>query len=241
MSRGPPPHSTEARTSPAFTHCADLLDGEVMRENDGTVSYFRKRRGRILAQTIQELSRDLGRDVNILDVGGRRDYWDNVGFNSIGKIKILNTHSSDLGRFTIREDLFTDVIGDACDLKEMADQSIDFYHSNSVIEHVGGWCQMQAMANEARRVARHGWLQTPAWEFPVEPHFKLPFIHWFGRPARTSLLSFAGGYRHQDRSARRLHVERINLLSRGEVRLLFPNCSIITERMILAKSYIVKW
>lgn len=212
-----------------------------MSKHDGTVSYFRKRRGRVLAQDIKELSRDLGRDVNILDVGGRRDYWDNVGFDNIGKVIVLNTHSSDLGRVTPREDLFKDVIGDACDLRGIADKSIDFYHSNSVIEHVGGWSRMQAMAKEAKRVARHGWLQTPAWEFPIEPHFKLPFIHWLGGPARSSLLSFARGYRHQDRSARRLHVERINLLSRGEVRLLFPHCSIVAERMILAKSYIVKW
>jgi len=46
---------------------------------------FRKRRGRLLAEQIRALSGKLGRPLQILDVGGRRDYWDNVGFNGIAR------------------------------------------------------------------------------------------------------------------------------------------------------------
>ncbi len=35
--------------------------------------------------------------------------------------------------------------------------------------------------------------------------------------------------------------ERINLLSKREVRILFPNSSIMVERIVLAKSYVVRW
>ena len=208
---------------------------------DGTKSYFRARRGRILAQKIRTLSEKLDRDVNILDVGGRRDYWDNVGFEKIGKITLLNIDPTDLGRDTARKELFSDAVGNACALDNIPDGMIDFYHSNSVIEHVGDWTQMKAMAREARRVSKHGWLQTPAWGFPIEPHFKLPFMHWLATPARASLLSLAKGYRNQDHATRREHAERINLLSKGEVKILFPDSNIEVERVIIAKSYIVTW
>jgi hypothetical protein len=208
---------------------------------DGTKSYFRARRGRALAQKITALAGQLGRDVNILDVGGRRDYWDNVGFDCIGKITLLNIDPTDLERDTAREDLFSDTIGDACKLDNIPDRSVDFYHSNSVIEHVGDWSQMKSMAREARRVAKHGWLQTPAWEFPIEPHFKLPFMHWMATPARASLLWFAKGYRDQDHAERRAHAERINLLSKGEVKILFPDSALDIERVVFAKSYVVTW
>lgn len=208
---------------------------------DRTKSYFRKRRGRLLAAKIRSLAQDLGRAVNILDVGGRRDYWDNIGFDGVGKIKLLNIDPTDLGRATSAKDIFFDEIGDARDLSQIADLSFDLYHSNSVIEHVGGWSDMQAMANEGRRVARQGWVQTPAWEFPIEPHFRLPFMHWFATPTRAALLKYAKGYRGYDRSSRRLHAERINLLTKNDVQTLFPGCKTNVERVILAKSYIVTW
>ena len=158
---------------------------------DGTISSFRQRRGRLLASKIEALAKIKQRPVTILDVGGRRDYWDNVGFTGIAKISLLNIDPADLGRATARADVFEDQIGDATHLDGIADNAFDFYHSNSVIEHVGGWADMKNMAQEARRVAPAGWLQTPAWEFPLEPHFRLPFMHWLATPARAGLLSMA--------------------------------------------------
>ena len=71
-------------------------------------------------------------------------------------------------------DIFVRKVGDARNLSEYADGSVDLVHSNSVIEHVGGWADMRAMADEMMRIGRSGWMQTPAWEFPVEPHFRAP-------------------------------------------------------------------
>lgn len=209
---------------------------------DGTISSFRQRRGRLLARKIEALANLKQCPITIIDVGGRRDYWDNVGFSGIAQIVLLNIDPADLGRTTAREDIFVDRIGDARNLNGIADQTFDCYHSNSVIEHVGSWVDMKHMALEARRVARSGWLQTPAWEFPVEPHFRLPFMHWLATPARAALLSAAPAYRGQSRDSRRQHAERINLLSKSEVRLLFPGCQIEVERfLLLAKSYVVQW
>jgi hypothetical protein len=101
---------------------------------------------------------------------------------------------------------------------------------------------MISMANEARRVAGSGWLQTPAWEFPVEPHFRLPFMHWFATPAQAKLLYFSRPYRKESRSSRRVHAERITLMSKAEVRLLFADCDITVERFaLLPKSYVAQW
>jgi hypothetical protein len=209
---------------------------------DGTQSYFRKRRGRILAGRIADLSRSLGRPIRIVDVGGRSDYWENVGVENIASITVLNIESSDLGRPNTHQQMFSELIGDARALGDIPDGAFDFYHSNSVIEHVGSWSDMVAMAREARRVAPHGWVQTPAWGFPVEPHFRLPFIHWFATPVRASLLRFARSYGTQSRHARRLHAERINLLTRSEVGILFPDCTILVERFLLfPKSCVAVW
>ncbi len=210
--------------------------------SDGTISSFRQRRGRILANKIKILAGVKGCPLTVLDVGGRRDYWENVGFSGIGQIVLLNIDPSDLGRATPREDIFVDRVCDARDLKIFSNDTFDLYHSNSVIEHVGSWDDMKNMASEACRVAGAGWLQTPAWEFPIEPHFRLPFMHWLATPARASLLSLARYYRGQDLDARRNHAERINLLSKAEVRMLFPNFEVLTERyMLFPKSYIVQW
>jgi hypothetical protein len=42
------------------------------------------------------LSEELGRPFSFLDVGGRRDYWDNVGFDGIGRITLVNYDPAEL-------------------------------------------------------------------------------------------------------------------------------------------------
>ena len=135
---------------------------------------FRAKRGRVLRRQIEILAKHLKRDVVVLDVGGRPDYWANIGVKNIAKIIVLNHDKRELNRDLIEdlpEKLFERRIGDARNLSDYSDGSIDMAHSNSVIEHVGGWTNMRKMAQEMLRVGRAGWMQTPAWEFPIEPHF----------------------------------------------------------------------
>lgn len=210
------------------------------------INRFRKKRGRALREQIESLVALYGRDIRILDVGGRPDYWANVGLEGIERIDLVNIDEGELGRAysgDAPEGLFQHRIGDACDLRDYADQSVDLVHSNSVIEHVGGWRTMQAMAEEMMRVGRAGWMQTPAWEFPVEPHHRMPFGHWFGKPAQAWSMSFSfdARIRRYDRDRRRREVEKINLLSRGEVRDLFPGRPLKVERVVFAKSYVIHW
>jgi ubiquinone/menaquinone biosynthesis C-methylase UbiE len=203
------------------------------------VNRFRRARGRRLAHQIEGLAAQLGRPITILDAGGTAEYWANVGTKNIEQVFLLNNERSELASATGR---FVPTYGDACDLVGYADQSIDLVHSNSVIEHVGDWGRMTAFANEAQRVGKSGWIQTPAFEFPIEPHFRLPFIHWLGAPIRRKLLKLAPAYWETDARERRWHVDRINLLSRQEMGMLFPGKSLYTERFaLLPKSYVVRW
>jgi hypothetical protein len=219
----------------------------MLRELTSTVNRFRTRRGQRLRRQIEVLADHLGRDIVVLDVGGRPAYWANVGLAHIARIEVLNSSETEL-EFGLEDggatDIFVPKVGDARNLSDYADGSVDLVHSNSVIEHVGGWTDMRAMADEMMRVGRAGWMQTPAWEFPVEPHFRAPFLHWFGEPLRARMLSLSVEELHRgmDRHKRRTRVEMIHLLSKGDVRALFPEKTIEVERFALwPKSYMVRW
>lgn len=223
------------------------LFDSVNYKGEGTVNRFRQKRAKLLRTQISQLVLALGRPISILDVGGRPDYWLNVGLDGIAQVSLLNVRAEELER-PLPEGLpaerFTRSLGDARDLGDLPDSSVDLVHSNSVIEHVGGWHDMRRMASELRRVGLSGWVQTPAWTFPMEPHFHTPFMHWFGAPmrARMLLISAARRFRNMDLARRRRAVETVNLLTRAEVTALFPNCAIHTERVaFLAKSYVAYW
>ena len=209
-----------------------------------TVNRFRTARGKVLREKIETLSARLGRSIRVLDVGGRPDYWDNVGLDGIEHISLMNIDPAELDRPMPDATLFTPVLGNACDLSDHADNSFDLVHSNSVIEHVGGWPNMVAMAREVMRVGQAGWIQTPAWEFPVEPHFRTLFMHWFGGPAQRAMfsMSFEKRLRTLPFEKRRAALDGVNLLSHREVRELFPEREIYVERLAFwPKSYSVHW
>lgn len=221
--------------------------GSIDYTGSGTVNRFRRQRAALLRRQVRALAARLGRSVAVLDVGGRPDYWTNVGFDDIAHVHLLNARRAELDR-PLPDDLpaerFTRSVGDARDLTDFADGSVDLVHSNSVIEHVGGWTDMERMAAEARRVGLGGWVQTPAWSFPFEPHFHLPAMHWFGAPMRARMLALSPrrAFRRQDLAGRRRIAEGINLLTRREVEVLFPNATIYVERyLLLAKSYVAHW
>lgn len=210
-----------------------------------TVNRYRQRRGRLLSRLIRAVAAARGRDIDILDIGGREDYWRNVPLQGVRRITLLNLTDEELRREGRKGDgpEFVGMIGDARDLSALAaDGSVDFVHANSVIEHVGPWDDMQAMANELARVGQSGWVQTPAFAFPIEPHFRAPFLHWFGQPLRRRLLSLSPHYRHLGVAERRHHIDRINLLSRTEMKALFPKARLYTERVLgWPKSYTAHW
>jgi SAM-dependent methyltransferase len=109
-----------------------------------------------------------------------------------------------------------------------ADGEFDLAYSSSLIEHLPPTAR-PAFAEEAMRVARGWFVQTPAFSFPVEPHALLPFAHWLPpRPRRAYWrLGVSGGW------------EEIELLGRSELAALFPAGELHAERVLgLVKSWI---
>ena len=208
--------------------------------------HFRGRRDGALKALIARVPRS-GEGLRILDLGGRADYWQRIGFDWLAQqgaqITLLNIDAGDFAApDDMPEGMVTAVSGDARGL-DFEDNAFDLAHANSVIEHVGLWNDMCAFAIEVRRVARSYYVQTPNYWFPIDPHFwQAPFIHWLPRPMRAGLLRafpLAKGGRAGNLGHAYYYADSNILLTRGQLRFLFPEAEIVAERVAaLPKSYI---
>jgi hypothetical protein len=194
--------------------------------------YFRKKR---VARFLRWLAP--GRGETILDVGGYPLNWQHVAIES--EIVTLNLEVVE-GSERI-DPRCKPVLGDGTALP-YPDDTFDIVFSNSVIEHVGTWERQQQFAREARRVGRKLWVQTPARIFPIEPHYLAPFIHWLPCAVRKRLIRnftpLGWLQRPRKEEVERL-VDEIRLLSKSELQMLFPDCTIIVERCLgWPKSYV---
>jgi SAM-dependent methyltransferase len=111
------------------------------------------------------------------------------------------------------------------DLSRYADREFDVVFSNSVIEHLGTWENQQKMASEIRRVGKHYFVQTPNVYFPIEPHFLFPFFHFLPESYKIWIIrNFDTGWfdRIPDRKTAEAAVREIRLLSKKELKYLFP-------------------
>ena len=177
--------------------------------------------------------------IKILDIGGTAEFWQalpGLYREPDVSITVVNLGSDD------RQDANIRVLdGNACALP-FEDNSFDIIHSNSVIEHVGHWHEMVKMAGEVRRLAPNYFVQTPNIWFPVEPHFKLPFIHWLPEQTRSAIIQATGRSRKfRDAGEATLYVQRISLLSATQLSCLFPEAHIWREKVAgLTKSLVAE-
>src|SRR5262249_32902876 len=125
------------------------------------------------------------RQTRILDVGGLPRFWEGTQIDS--QITISNLEPLDDYEMSFLTSNQTFALADATKLP-WDDSSFDIVFSNSVIEHLGTAEKQQAFASECARVGKSYWVQTPAREFPVEPHFLAPCIHWFQKPTQRRLV-----------------------------------------------------
>ena len=199
----------------------------------------------------QEKMNPQSNDV-LLDVGGHPSTWVNSPQLS-QRIDCLNLHRIQWPTETASEYLqkpteasseyrITTVAGDGCALN-YGDGSYDILFSNSVIEHVGDWERQCAFASEVRRVGQKIWIQTPAFECPLEPHFLAPFIHWLPVPIRKFVARWLtpwGWFLRPNQEMVDKTIDSTRLLTAKQVRELFPDCEILTERLfwMVPKSYI---
>ncbi len=178
----------------------------------------------------EALTAGLPRPLRILDVGGTNAFWENRGWHKRSDVEILTLN---LVAEKEEHSNIKPLVGDATNLAQFDDRSIDVVFSNSVIEHLFTFENQRRMASEVQRVGKAYWMQTPNFWFPVEPHFHFVGWQWLPVGARTSILQRrACGWRGpcpDPIEARRL-VEEIRLLTRSELKTLFPNARILAER-----------
>jgi SAM-dependent methyltransferase len=94
-------------------------------------------------------------------------------------------------------------------------QEFDITFSNAVIEHVGSTENQRAFVLEMLRVSRSFFITTPNRWFPVELHTAWPFLHFLPKKVYRKILAALGeAYWSKE--------ENLNLLSRKELKSLFP-------------------
>jgi len=198
--------------------------------------HFRRARGRFLLQQFPDLQQ-----MRICDLGGSRHFWDKIGLPVPPRnITIYNISSSET------QSASSDSSTGAIEVRlydgkriPVPDQSFDLLICNSVLEHVPP-AQRASLCREMERVARNIFCQTPAYEFLIEPHFIMPFMHWLPRQwgfvlARISPWRILA---RPDHATLHSYYWDTQLLTRAEVTALFPRLSIESEKFLgVPKSY----
>jgi len=205
---------------------------------DSEQSFSNRMRSQRFARFESMLSK-LPRPVRIVDVGGTNAFWEQRGYADRDDVQIT------LVNIASEEKVHSNIdprVGDATDFGEFADRSFDVAFSNSVIEHLFTYEKQRAMASEVQRVAGAYWVQTPNFWFPIEPHFLTPAWHWMPQSLRVALLRRRRfGWRGPcpDREEAKALVAEVRLMTRRELRSIFPHGRIIPERFGgLVKSWV---
>lgn len=208
---------------------SDQLSTKSVQDNVST-SRFRLKRFSVFLDVLASIP-DFDRPLRILDVGGREAYWSDKQtlIDRPIEVTLLNLwHSPE----TTRPNFFS-VVGNACSMPEFESKSFDVVHSNSVIEHVGKWPDMMAMANEVRRVATAYFVQMPYFWFPIEPHARTPFFHWLPDSIRFRMVMTRdrGFYKQCNTVDEAMRtVQEAAMLDKRMFSTLFPDAEIISER-----------
>jgi hypothetical protein len=178
------------------------------------------------------------RPMKILDVGGVETIWERIGFANQPDVEIILLNIYEIPKIYSN---ITPVIGNACNMPQYKDKEFDVVFSNSVIEHVGGDKEIRDMANEIQRVAKKYYIQTPNRNFPIEPHFFFPMFQFLPVSVRATLVqNFQLGWRPKtpNRAEAEAEVRSINLLTKRQMKDLFPGANLLEERMFgMTKSF----
>lgn len=213
----------------------DLRNAADVNAPDSLSNQLRNRRFAVFSSLVDRLNSP----IEIIDVGGTKDYWIKRGWHLRGDVKItvvnIGVDESVFGNVAIRN-------GNALDLSEFADKSFDVAYSNSVIEHLSSLENQRLMASEIQRIAECFWVQTPNFWFPIEPHFHAIGWQWLPRTYRISkLMKHRCGMRGPASSRQQAEelVDEVRLMTPGELGDLFPGAIIWRERFLgLTKSIV---
>jgi len=207
--------------------------------------WCRSKRVRLFFQYIQPTEED-----KILDLGSENGNY----IASIIPFK-KNVYIADINQEMLlqgqRQYGFNTVLLDEGGMLPFEDKFFDIVHCNSVIEHVtidkrfqwsfqsqvdftkASFERQKQFAKEIRRIGRNYFVQTPNKYFMVESHTWLPFIQFLPRNILINIIKWFNKYWVKKTAP------DWNLLSEEQMRILFPDSTIIKERIFgLTKSLI---
>ena len=196
----------------------------------------RSRRMRFFTERMEKVARP----VEILDVGGREDFWVSL---DLANMEGVTFTLMNLEIFEPRLPNMKYITGNACKMPQYADKSWEVVFSNSVIEHVGTFEDQCAMAREIMRVSKRYFIQTPNRYFPIEPHALFPLFQFLPISLRIWLVTNKRigplGPTH-DRAKAEAWVREMRLMTAAELRKAFPGATILHEKYKgLTKSFMV--
>ncbi|WP_246581589.1 methyltransferase domain-containing protein [Echinicola shivajiensis] len=197
---------------------------------------FRKARFELFTQLFWNTFEN-SEKIKILDVGGTEDFWKDQEILKSGKVDVIILN---LSKEPVSTPHIFSVAGDATDLSEFADNSIDLVFSNSVIEHLYTWDNQILMAKEIRRVGKKHFVQTPNKYFFLEPHYALPYFQFCPKELGYTILTKTNlsRFKKWESEQARQYLEEIRLISEKEMKQLFPLSKIHYEKFVgLNKSF----
>lgn len=203
-------------------------------------SHFRQKRGEFLKMNFPEMN-----EWKICDLGGSRHFWEKLAIDKfpLSNITIYNISEDETQSIVPSEGKVDEIAVVIYDGKKIPaeDVAFDLIVCNSVLEHVPPEQRANLVA-EMRRVAKHVFIQTPAYEFIIEPHFIMPFVHWLPRELGYWVVHISP-WRFLSRPTPETiagYYWNTLLLTKGEIESLFPTESIQSEKFLGAtKSYYV--
>ena len=201
----------------------------------GLSGYFRKRRSQIYRTYAADMA-----SLRVCDLGGSRHFWESMPADMLpAHLTLLNIADDGQSRsHTGRFETLDVVIYDGHTIP-YPDGHFDVLICNSVVEHVPP-PQRERLSREIRRVSKYFFVQTPAYGFPVEPHFVFPGLHWLPRPVGRHFVRFGlwAILNRPTRGKMDSYFDDVHLLTRREVARLFPQATIAKERLLgMVKSY----
>jgi hypothetical protein len=202
-------------------------------------AYFRRKRTDVILRHYPEIG-----EWSICDLGGSRHFWQEANLKvDPARVTILNISLDETDAYDHPElQAIPVLLYDGRNIPAK-DKSFDLLVCNSVLEHVPP-SDRAALCDEMRRVAKRIYLQTPAHEFPIEPHFILPFLHWFPRRVARGMARLGPWFilARPSKAAFAEYFDGTHLLTRTEVVRLFPDANVRSERLAgFLKSHLVFW
>lgn len=203
--------------------------------------HFRRQRGQLITRNFPDLA-----SYRVCDLGGSRHFWVSASLGSRPRrVEVLNItvdaiNAAGIGPGVAESDNFLYEIYDGVSIPRES-YYYDLLICNSVLEHVPPADRL-GLAREMARVAARLFVQTPAKGFLVDPHFLMPLVHWVPRAFGRQLVRVSPWrlLSHADKGQADEYFNNTKLLSKRELKRLYPEGALVVERFLgMPKSYVM--